>query len=49
MFFLLSHFSEVEDYELPKSTVHRLSVPLTLECVKFYLDPSLFSLLQLSP
>ena len=48
--FLLSHFLvvEAEDYELPKSTSHILSVPLTLDCVKILSDPSFF-LLQLSP
>ena len=33
-FFLLIHFLVVEDYELPKSTSHTLSVPLNLECVR---------------
>ena len=33
-FFLLIYFLVVEDYELPKSTSHVLSVPLTLECVR---------------
>ena len=33
-FFLLIHFLVVEDYELPKSTSHILSVPLNLECVR---------------
>ena len=33
MFFLMIHFLIEEDYELPKSTSHSLSVPLTLECV----------------
>ena len=48
--FLLSHFLvvEAEDYQLPKSTSHILSVPLNLDCVKILSDPSLF-LLQLSP
>ena len=34
MFFSLTHFLVVEDYELPKSTSHILSVPLNLECVR---------------
>ena len=33
-FFLLIHFLVVEDYELPKSTGHVLSVPSTLEYVR---------------
>ena len=33
-FLLLIHFLPVEDYELPKSTSHILSVLLTLERVK---------------
>ena len=33
-FFILIHFLVVEDYELPKSTSHTLSVPLNLECVR---------------
>ena len=33
-FFLLIHFLVVEDYELPKSTSHILSVPVTMECVR---------------
>ena len=33
-FILLIHFLVAEDYELPKSTSHILSVPLTLECVR---------------
>ena len=33
-FFLLIHFLIVEDYELPKSIIRILSVPLTLECVR---------------
>ena len=33
-FFLLIHFLVVEDYELPKSASHILSVPLTMECVR---------------
>ena len=33
-FFLLIHFLEVEDYELPKSTSHVLSVLLSLEYVR---------------
>ena len=33
-FFLLIHFLVLEDYELPKSTSHILSVPLNLECVR---------------
>ena len=33
-FFLLIHFLLVEDYELPKSTSHFLSVPLNLECIR---------------
>ena len=40
-FFLLIHFLVVEYYELPKSTSHILSVPLTLDCVRV-LNPSLF-------
>ena len=32
-FLLLIYFLAVEDYELPKSTSHILSVLLTLECV----------------
>ena len=46
-FLLLIHFLVVEDYELPKSTSHILSVPLTLECVN-HLDLSLFSTLIVS-
>ena len=41
-FFLLIQFLVVEDYELPKSKSHILIVPLTLECVEFYLDSSFF-------
>ena len=33
-FILLIHFLVAEDYELPKSTSHILSVSLTLECVR---------------
>ena len=33
IFFSLSHFLLVEDYDLSKSTSHLLTVPLTLECV----------------
>ena len=33
-YFLLIHFLVVEDYKLPKSTSHILSVPLNLECVR---------------
>ena len=33
-FFLFIHFLVLEDYELPKSTSHILSVPLTLKCVR---------------
>ena len=33
-FFLLIHFLVVEDYELPKSTSHAVSVPLSLGCVR---------------
>ena len=33
-FLLLIHFLAVEDYELPKSTNHALTVPLNLECVR---------------
>ena len=33
-FFLLIHFLVVEDYELPESTSHILSVPIHLECVR---------------
>ena len=32
-FFLLIHFLVVEDYELPKSTSHAVSVPLSLGCI----------------
>ena len=42
-FFLLVHFLVVEDYELPKSTSHILSVPLNLELVRILSYPSLFS------
>ena len=45
-FFLLIHFLVVEDYELPKSTSHILSVPLNLECLNmeiWNLDPFFFS------
>ena len=38
---LLILFLVVEDYELPKSTSHILSVPLNLERVR--IDPYLFS------
>ena len=38
-FFLFIHFLIVENYELPKSTSHILSAPLTLECISFCLDP----------
>ena len=47
-FFLLIQFLVVEDYELPKSKSHILIVPLTLECVEFYLDSSFFSILIVS-
>ena len=33
-FFMLIHFLVVEDYELPKSASHTVSVPLNLECVR---------------
>ena len=33
-FFLMSHFLVVESFELSKSTIHRLSVLLILECLK---------------
>ena len=33
-FFLLIHFLEEENYELPKSTSYIPSVPLNLECVR---------------
>ena len=33
-FFLLSHFLVIQDYELSKSTGHRLTVPLTLVCAR---------------
>ena len=33
-FFLLTQFLVVEDFELPKSISHILSVPLNLECVR---------------
>ena len=41
-FFLLIHFLLLEDYELPKSTSHILSVPLTLECVRILSWPISF-------
>ena len=34
-FFSLIHFLIVENHQLLKSTSHNLSVPLTLECVRF--------------
>ena len=34
IFFLFIHFLVVEDYELPKSTSHILSVPITLEWIQ---------------
>ena len=43
-FSLLIHILVVEDYELPKSTSHILSVPLNLEWLNmeiWNLDPSL--------
>ena len=33
-YFLFIYFLVVEDYELPKSTSHVLSVPLNLECIR---------------
>ena len=46
-FFLLIHFLVVEDYELPKSTSHILSVPLTMECVRILSWSISFFLLKL--
>ena len=45
MFLLIDSFHcsrRVEDYELPKSTSHVLSVPLIWNAPVCYLDPSLF-------
>ena len=42
-FFLLIHFSVVEDYELPKSTSHIPSVPLNLECSRILSWSTFFS------
>ena len=42
-FFLLIHFLVVEDYELPKSTNHVLSVPLNLECIRILSLSFIFS------
>ena len=52
MFLLIDSFHcgrSIEDYESPKSTSHVISLPLIWNAPVFYLDPSLFLIINYLP